>query len=328
MTDPTATNHKPTGLHARIESWIVARQRITGREAVLHRRILYILPTRHGVVFAGILVLMLLGAINYSNSMAFMLTFLLAGLGANAMWHTHRNLLGLRITRLSAQPVFAGETAIFNYLVDNPSHVPRRNILLERKGGNIERISVPARAKVNVALSLPTQHRGMLKPPRLLIHTRYPLGLFRTWSWLPFAESVLVYPRPIQPGAILDQAGDASGRRTHRLVEGDDFSGLRNYQHGDSPKRLDWKASARSIAGDLYTKQFSREVGETTWIEWDALPIQDPELRLSMLCYQILEAHGKGLRYGLRIPGTEVKPDSTERHRLHCLGLLATFAVS
>ena len=47
----------------------------TRQSATLHNRRIFVLPTRQGMVFLGVLFLMLLGAINYSNSMAFVLTF-------------------------------------------------------------------------------------------------------------------------------------------------------------------------------------------------------------------------------------------------------------
>ncbi|WP_040852093.1 DUF58 domain-containing protein [Thiorhodospira sibirica] len=306
-----------------MEQWIIRRQGSAARELRVHRRVLYILPTRHGMLFALILVLMLLGSINYSNSMAFLLTFLLAGLGSNAMWHTHRNVVDVRVTRIPATPVFAGERAQFRYVIHNPSHVIRRNLFLDRKGAQTQRCYVSAQGHSTVNLEIQTTRRGELKPGPLLLYSSYPLGLFRTWSWLVFDEAVLVYPKPIAPTTVLAQAGDASGQRTQSVLDGDEFSGLRGYHPGDAPTRLDWKASART--GALYTKQFVRELGQTVWFDWQALPIQDAELRLSMLCYQIVEAHAQGLRYGLRLPSEEIPPHNTPAHYHRCLTTLARF---
>ncbi len=311
------------GWSARMTQWIIHRQGVAQRELRVHRRVLYILPTRHGMLFALILMLMLLGAINYSNSMTFLLTFLLAGLGANAMWHTHRNLLDLRVTRIPPPPVFAGETAQFRYVIHNPSHVTRRNLLFERSGTQTQRCNVYAQSHNSVTLALATTQRGELKPAQLQLYSSYPLGLFRTWTWLVFDEAVLVYPKPIAPNTVLAQDGDASGQRVHSLADGDEFAGLRGYHPGDAPTRLDWKASART--GALYTKQFVRELGQTVWFDWQALPVQDTELRLSMLCYQIVEAQAQGLRYGLRLPGEEIAPQTSQAHYHRCLTALARF---
>ncbi|HEY5720436.1 MAG TPA: DUF58 domain-containing protein, partial [Gammaproteobacteria bacterium] len=63
----------------------------------LHRRRVYILPTRAGLAFALLLLLLLLGSINYGNNLGFVLTFLLGGMAWAAMHHTYRNLVRLRV---------------------------------------------------------------------------------------------------------------------------------------------------------------------------------------------------------------------------------------
>src|SRR3546814_14682087 len=85
-------------------------KRQPGPIAIPRNRV-YIVPTRFGYVFALMLLVMLLGAMNYSNSMAFMLTFLLAGLGLLCMHHPHANLVNLQLRAVTMPPVFAGATA-------------------------------------------------------------------------------------------------------------------------------------------------------------------------------------------------------------------------
>ncbi|MGM0676706.1 DUF58 domain-containing protein [Ectothiorhodospira marina] len=324
-TDTTWFGRTHQALRERAIRWILRRQRPEGRQLTLNRRCIYILPTRQGYTFAMVLVVMLLGAINYSNSMAFMLTFLLAALGANAMWHTHRNLLGLRITRQPATPIFAGQSAQFTYTVDNPSRVSRRGLLLEAPGQSPTEFAVNARESTPVTLNLTARRRGVLRPGRLRLHTRYPLGLFRTWSWLNFDESVLVYPQPIPVERPLSGEGEDIEPQTTHNRAGEEFTGVRAYAPGDSPRRLDWKALART--GDMYTKEFHEMQGGQTWLDWEGLPAADVETRLSMLCHLVLEAHRKKLRFGLRMPGVEIEPATGELHRQRCLEQLACFAL-
>ena len=51
---------------------------------VLEHRRVYILPVSHGYLFAFVLLIMLAGSINYSLSLGFVLTFLLAGWASTA----------------------------------------------------------------------------------------------------------------------------------------------------------------------------------------------------------------------------------------------------
>jgi uncharacterized protein (DUF58 family) len=303
--------------------WLTRREHPAGREVTLHRRRIYILPTRAGYVYGMMLVIMLLGAVNYTNSMAFLLTFLLVGLGANGIWHTHRNLLGLRVIRLPAKPVFAGESAHCLYRIENPGHVPRRALMLHRGPSGGEPVAVEARSGTIARLSLPAERRGHLRPGRFSISTVYPLGLFRAWSWIEFDEAVTVYPRPVPANATPPRPSGDKDTGVTRPLEGDEFAGLREYQRGDSPRQVDWKALART--GDLYTRNFEVQRGGNIWLDWDALPATDTETRLSMLCYQVLKAHERGLCYGLRLPGIAFEPDRGAEHRSRCLTALAHF---
>jgi uncharacterized protein (DUF58 family) len=104
---------------------MLTRQGRDGDSVELTRGRIYILPTGFGVGYAVLVFGMLLGAMNYSNNMGFMLAFLLAALFLLAMHHAHRNLLGLVIERGRVEPPFAGQHAEFLLRVHNPSPVGR-----------------------------------------------------------------------------------------------------------------------------------------------------------------------------------------------------------
>ena len=75
----------------------------------------YILPTGFGLFFASLLIILLVGSINYANNLGFLLTFFLAGIALIAMVHTWRNLVGLSFVPLRVEPIFAGQTAQFQW---------------------------------------------------------------------------------------------------------------------------------------------------------------------------------------------------------------------
>ena len=62
---------------ARMARWIRKRQGPDTLPLTLSRRRLYILPTRAGLGFGILLLLMLIAGLNYANSTALFLTFLL-----------------------------------------------------------------------------------------------------------------------------------------------------------------------------------------------------------------------------------------------------------
>ena len=113
-----------------LERWARRRQGEDKLPRSLHRNRLYILPTKVGMAFAAMLFVMLLGSMNYSNSMGLALTFALSGLGLISMHQCHRNMLDLVVHGVSAVPVFAGNDAQFCVRLLNPSPRKRYQIQL------------------------------------------------------------------------------------------------------------------------------------------------------------------------------------------------------
>ena len=95
-----------------------------------NRRRVYILPIRNGFLFAATLMVLFLGAINYNNSLAYVLSFLLGSVSLVGLFFTHRNLAGLIINPAHADPVFAGETAYFPLFIDNRGMLQRLSLNL------------------------------------------------------------------------------------------------------------------------------------------------------------------------------------------------------
>ena len=87
----------------------------------LDRSRIFILPTATGLLFAVVLLVMLLGAINYANNMGYMFTFLLGSMALVSILHSYRNLAQLQFAAGRAEPVFAGERAAFDIHVGNPA---------------------------------------------------------------------------------------------------------------------------------------------------------------------------------------------------------------
>lgn len=289
----------------------------------LERSRIFILPTATGLMFAMILLVMLLGSINYTNNMGYMFTFLLGSMALVSILHTYRNLAGLRFSMGKAPPVFAGERAGFDIRVDNPS--PHVHYAIELTVAGEPRIGVDlnsGQAKT-VTLYRQANTRGLQTLGRWKVSSTVPLGLFRAWAHLDLHGECVVYPRPgprrpVPQTAVYkpNQFGD-KGRGV------DDFAGFRPYKPGDSPRHMFWKAVAREQP--LLVKQFGGDRADELWLDWDGLRDLDTEARLSQLCRWVLDADQHQLRYGLRLPGLQLEMASGSTHRHHCLHALARF---
>jgi len=240
------------------------------------------------------------------------------------MIHTFRNLANLRVTGGRARPVFAGDTAHFQVHLDNSSDTERYAIGLTRDGTSNSFVDLPARSAVPAMAAVPAPRRGTLRPGRLTLFTRYPLGLYRAWSHLDLDLHCMVYPRPAFPALPLPPAAASSGTGAQSGRGQEDFAGLREYHAGDSPRHVAWKAAARDMG--LLTKQFSGRAETQLWLDWTQLPGQMAvEERLSHLARWVLDAHAAGVAYGLRLPGRTVDLSAGEAQREACLEALALF---
>jgi uncharacterized protein (DUF58 family) len=300
------------------------RARSDGHGGVVIRpRSLYILPTRQGLLLAVVLILMLLGSINYGSNLGHLVTFLLSGVWLSAILHTWRNLLGISLRAGQVAPVFAGQDALFQIRLDNPSRLDRFGLSLTQGPHQGESADIPAGESRVLRLPLPTERRGILQLPEIGLHTVYPLGLFKAWSYAELQLSCLVYPQPAVAGTPPVEASYTASDDGDRGVGADDFVGLRGYRPGDSPRHIDWKAYARQRG--LLSKQFGGDRTEQVQLDWDLLPAVGTEQRLSLLCRFILQAEAESLSYALHLPGIRIEPGQGERHKRRCLSALASY---
>ena len=311
--------------NARFANWFYGGTPAERGEIVLGHRRVYIVPSRLGLLYGGTLAILLVGSINYALSLGFALTFLLAGMGIAAMVQTTRNLAQLSVRAGRSDPVFAGDAARFRLGLVNAGDFDRPEILLRHLASGAQlTVDVAASASAEALLAVPALRRGWLPLGRVMLETRFPVGLFRAWSYVEPDSRCLVYPRP-ESGALPPPApnAQAGGARAHAQGS-DDFSGLRGYQSSDSPRHVAWKTAARSDA--MLTKQFAGDAVAELWLDLgDLPPALGLEQRLSRLAGWVLAAERMRALYGLRLPGTEIQLGRGETHRAACLEALALY---
>ena len=292
----------------------------------LKRRRIYILPTRTGIVFGASVFAMLLGSINYGANLGYALTFLLAGLGLVAMQHCHNNLLAMQVRFGGADPVFAGEDAKFKLYLHNDGPGTRHDVLArcgETRDGPVD---IPSSATVQLHLRLRADVRGWVRLPRFSVYTVHPGNLFRAWTWVHMDARCLVYPRPAPPGRPFPESSDALGTRSVRHFEETDFVGFRRASPADSPRRVAWKAYARS--NQLLVKQFAGGAERPQLFEWQSLSDLDDESRLAQLARWCLDAADAQQSFGLVLPGQTIALGSGDRHLHDCMQALALYGKS
>ena len=313
-------------LNERMAQWMRRRQGIDRLPVTLERRRLYILPTRAGLAFTALLFLMLLAGLNYANSLALFLTFLLTGFALVVMQQCHRNLLGTEVVAALAPAVFARSTGALQLTLANTDNIERMRIEAALPQGRLVLADLAPRSRQRLDLPLPAPRRGVVRIERLRLSTAHPFGLFRVWTWVHTEVTMLVYPHP--HGGLPMPADSASnaGVRAHTGAGADEWAGLRPFRDGDSPRQVDWKAYAREAP--LLVKEYVQGASELRVFDFEQLPSLDQEARLSQLARWVVDAEAHGERYGLTLPGAQIAPDRGPEHRHRCLAALALFGLA
>lgn len=292
----------------------------------LNRHRVYIFPTTYGFLFMGVLFAMLAGSINYNNNLGFLLVFLLGAITLVSMIHTYRNLIGLTVLSTSVNPVFAGDIAVVRFTVRSET-TRRTAIAAAFKGHDTALENIAARIDTFIDVKAPSRDRGIYRPGRLTLWTRYPLSLFRAWSVIDLDLNCIVYPKPI-PGPFIRAMGmgNVEQNGTSHDHGADDFSGLKVYQAGDPIRRIAWKSLSRGLG--VFSKNFEGDGRAALWLDYETITGTDPEKKLSRICDMVLKAHTMNVEYGLTLPGKTIPPDKGDRHKHKCLKALALFGIS
>ncbi len=113
--------------------------------------------------------------------------------------------------------------------------------------------------------------RGVLRLDGPVVSSSFPFGIIRKSLTFGQSSTVLVHPAPVDLPAGIRRALAGAGRgRAHsrpRVGEGTEFFALREYVPGDSPTRIAWRASARSM--NLLVRQTTHEEPRAVWVVLD-----------------------------------------------------------
>jgi uncharacterized protein (DUF58 family) len=309
----------PPGIAARIRQWSSNLMRGRKPEPLpvrLDSRRIYIVPTRAGLGFTVLLTAMLIGALNYQNHAALLLTCMLAAALASSMLLTWRELHDLNLRSLHADHGFCGARLPL-HLAFADDRRPRHGLRI-----SVDKLQQPCPLRPgnsHATVTVPTERRGWMPLPRMQVASTLPFGLFRAWSWITPAEQVLVYARILRDGKPRERNDD----QNERVAGGDEFAGLRGYHRGDPIRHVAWKASARH--DQLLVREFDRAApGQPLRIDWNALTGIDRETRISRLTGWVCDAYAAAHPWILILEdGRPVGPASDAAHYHRCLTALA-----
>ncbi|MEO8801824.1 MAG: DUF58 domain-containing protein [Rudaea sp.] len=284
----------------------------------LDRRRIYVLPTRFGLMFSAVLLVMMLGALNYNNNPALLLTCLLGAAGYQSIFQAFRALNRLELRALQSNPCHAGERLLVRFRF----HAGGRDRLGLRLDIGVENKLFDLRElhEQPIAIELPTLQRGWYRIGRVRVSSEYPFGLFHVWSWLNPQFAALIYPRLEAHPPPLPKTG-AHTQETSVRRHGDELAALREYRPGDALRSIAWKASARHDY--LLVKEFESQSGKQILLDFAALRGLDREARISRLASWVCMAESAQVSYAIHLPGQRIGYGRGSDHRAACLHALA-----
>lgn len=292
----------------------------------IHQRIrrktqVYLVPTTEGLWWLGTIGLLMIMGWGYTNNLCLALGMILAAMTVVLLMEAHFNLEGLKLDKLIVEDQFLGRSSVVRYWWKSKKKRARHKIILSWDGQGP--VGAPhSNAATNNGETITSwffPERGLWQQTHVILSSRYPLGLFKAWSYHPQSVEAWVYPKPIAGRPSKKEGAEGVGEA--RLVEaasGDEPGDVRRYQDGDSPTRVAWKVMARGLGA--HTKTFlseTQEIHDYRW-PWGA---GDEEAR-SKLAYAIESHHLAHESWGLTVHQNELGFHFGRQHQQNCLRAL------
>lgn len=284
----------------------------------------YIFPTKIGLTYGVALILMFMIAFGYTNNLVFFVCFFLTSFGTVAMFFTNQNLKNLDLQNLTVKPFFADEKGELVIQVRPRSKTDLINILVKIQTFQRFIEVIPGRVETSIPIPIKNSSRGWHQIPPVRLESTYPFQLCRSWRTARPTQEYLVFPSRLGSQQFPGQ-GDTPNENKKVKKErssNEDFGGIKTYEKSDSPRRIDWKATARTR--EMQVKMFTSSEGQSLIFNWEQTHgLPSFEARISQLTLWIDLAEKDQSAYQLILPGFTSELSQGLSHWETCLKSLA-----
>lgn len=283
--------------------------------------VIYILPTIDGLKVVVLNLILLVMGLVYANNYVLLFNFILFCLFLGSMFYTHFNLNGLQLEFAQFPSLFADENGLLKLRFTTKNAQGNYFIRPYFKTSLISindlkqtfPVSFTNSSEFNISIKGLRRGRGVIES--IYVESLFPFNFFRCFTFFRVDSEFFVYPRREN----LQLHEEIELRETDQ-AEGDDFF-LRNYQIGDSLKRVDWKKLAQT--NRWYTRQFQSAKPSPVML----VSIQPPaEDTLKSICFALHTLHHQEISYGLKLGNDlSIDPENSPQHLNRCLRELARY---
>jgi len=263
----------------------------------------YIVPTKMGGYLNGLIFLMFLMAVGYSNNLLLIFTIFLFSFNLIWLIQSHFHLYRLKPDNVVISAGHAGSKVNARvFWKTAPKRPWSWQIQLESDRGDFALGDLKDGDSCSEG-ELSPDKRGVYKWEYLHVKTDNPFGLYQLWIYYPLNLTSLVYPT-LLPVADLSLSGNSLEGDSFLDKKGaDEFRGLGAYDNDES-RKISWKHYARS--GELLIKEGEEKT--TPVLELEFRPPTELALKehyLSTLATQMVECQKQNIPFSLRVNGQE-----------------------
>ncbi len=239
--------------------------------------------TKVGVWFLIFLVVVVVAATNTGNNGLFLVLAVMGALLLVSEVAARRNVRGLRLRLEAPEEIFANTLSRLSVEIENRSlWLPRWLLVVAIDPGDISpRLGrprrrttpllashLPRRGQTRGQLELLMPSRGRWRVRTAHVISLFPFGFFRKGMRYPVDRELLVYPEIFAPSQTRPaQTGRAGDVPIRRPGWGHELLGLRAFRHGDDPRGIHWKQTART--GKMVFKEREGEESRRLLIVFD-----------------------------------------------------------
>lgn len=292
--------------------------------------------TRSSAYFCAGSLIIGLAAVDADNNILLLLFGICVGAIVLSVFSGWRSLRRVSVIRVAPEIAVAGQPLELRYtLTNHRGWIGVRSLRLTEVVDTGLLASTPElflprlapQAGVTVTIPTVALRRGRIALHAVRLSTGFPFEIVSKVITHPIKDEIVVFP---SLGRLLGEM--ITGRETRDLASvgssmartrGDDeFFGIREYRHGDNPRRIHWRRSAAS--GQLMIREMARTRDPQLWCILDAMVDTSDsdhserfELIVSAAATVICDALERGLRVGLISNGDPllVLPPGGGRHR-------------
>ncbi len=235
-----------------------------------------------GRIYLMIMFVLFIGSLLGRSNPLMMVFSLMAGPFVINGWLTFTILKKLRVERVSPERMMAGDAVSVEIALENPKRFISAWLMSVRdRVSNGQEVlyptvvltRVPPRGSGKGFYRLQLVHRGVYEFGPIQANTRFPLGLVERGLVIHSFDRILVHPRIGRLTSAwrlkLESATELATDRTSRGGPFDDeFHKMREYRHGDDPRAIHWKTSARR--NELMVREFQESRRQELIILLDA----------------------------------------------------------